>query len=352
MPVAGQRHLDEIRDLLEPWLADRLDHPIDLEITNVVVPQTSGFSNETFLFDATWTGGDGAQRAELVLRSQSDRHVVFPEPDLIEQQYLTMQLLGERSEVRVPTTSGAEPDESPFGRSFFVMNRVKCRAPSDNPPYPAEGFVVDMTPGERDRWHRNGLSEMCAVNRVDWSAVGFDHLDRVRHGALGPEQRQGYMRLFLDWATGGQRHPVANRAWDWLVDNWPDDGDQIELCWGDARPGNQLFRGTEVVAVLDWEMVSLGNSESDLAWWLFAQRYHTEGNGLPLLDGMMDRSETVAEWERHMGRDPGHLGFYEVLAGFQFTLVMIRLSELLGLTEMAVDNPIADLTAQPLDRYA
>lgn len=352
MPVSGQHHPDEIQRLLGPWLADQIPDAANIEVSNVVVPQSSGFSNETFLFDAGWTGPDGPVEAQLVLRSQSITHVVFPEPDVIEQQYVTMKLLGDHTDVPVPRTRWSEPDPSLFGQPFFVMDRVVGRAPGDNPPYTAEGFVVDMTPAERRVWHHQGLSAMCAVHRVDWEAVGFQHLDRRGHGELGPEQRQGYLAHFLAWATGGEPHPVANRAWDWLVANWPDDGQHIELCWGDARPGNQLFRGTDVVAVLDWEMVSLGNSESDLGWWLFAQRYHTDGNGLPLLEGMMTSTQTVARWEHQVGRTAVNIDFYEILAGFQFTLAMIRLSDLLGIPGMDVDNPVIDLTAQLLEGRA
>jgi hypothetical protein len=73
----------------------------------------------------------------------------------------------------------------------------------------------------------------------------------------------------LDFATGGEHHPLATPVFEKLLEIWPDDGDLIELCWGDARPGNQMFDGPELLAIFDWEMVSLGNAESDLGWWLF-----------------------------------------------------------------------------------
>jgi aminoglycoside phosphotransferase (APT) family kinase protein len=110
-----------------------------------------------------------------------------------------------------------------------------------------------------------------------------------------------------------------------------------------------MFRGTEVVGVFDWEMVSLGNCESDLGWWLFLQRYSTQGVGAPLLDGMLDPAATVACWEEHMGRTAPHVDFYERLAGFQFTLVMIRLAEMMEFPEMAVHNPVAEITCELLD---
>ena len=125
-------------------------------------------------------------------------------------------------------------------------------------PYTVEGFVIDMSPQDRRLWHRNALEVLTRVGKVDWRAAGFDYLDMSHHGPLGPEQRQGYFRHYLDWATKGEIHPVAHPAFERLLEIWPDDGEHIELCWGDARVGNQMSRGTEIIGVFDWEMVSLG----------------------------------------------------------------------------------------------
>jgi aminoglycoside phosphotransferase (APT) family kinase protein len=95
-------------------------------------------------------------------------------------------------------------------------------------------------------------------------------------------------------------------------------------------------------------MVSLGNCESDLGWWLFLDRYQTTGVGATLLEGLMDRDATIAFWESRMGRPAANVTFYEQLAGFHFTLVMIRLAEHLEIPEMAVDNPVAAITAELL----
>jgi aminoglycoside phosphotransferase (APT) family kinase protein len=110
-----------------------------------------------------------------------------------------------------------------------------------------------------------------------------------------------------------------------------------------------MFDGTDVIGVFDWEMVSLGNSESDLGWWLFLQRFHTDGTGVPLPAGMLDRDEVTAEWERLRGRPATHVDFYERLGGFQFGLVMVRLAESMGIPEMALDNPVVHLTAQLIE---
>ena len=69
----------------------------------------------------------------------------------------------------------------------------------------------------------------------------------------------------------------------------------IGLVWGDAKLGNILFGSAgEAQAVLDWEMVALGNPMRDLAYWLFLDRHYSEGYGLPRLPGFPSRQQTVS----------------------------------------------------------
>ena len=356
MPVAGQRDPAQVKVVLEKWMASKMPEASDVEITELVVPQSSGFSNETFLLDARWVEADGTPtEARLVLRSQPAMHHLFPEIDLIAQQYQTMTQLGLHSDVPVPRTRWAEPDPELLGGQFFVMDRLDGLVPGDAPPYTQEGFVFDMTPEQRNEWHRNAIGALAKVGRVDWKAAELGYLAKPHFGELGPEQRKGYFQLYKDFATKGEAHPVVDPAWDWLLANWPDDGEHIELCWGDARPGNQMFDGTEVIGVFDWEMVSLGNSESDLGWWLFLQRFHTDGSDAELLPGMLDRAETIALWEELAGRPATHVDFYEILGGWQFCLVMCKLAEMYTLEHgaeavgpMATHNPVSIITAELL----
>lgn len=342
MPVAGAREPEEIKAILEPWLAAQLDVGA-VSVTDLVVPQASGFSNETFLFTAAWSDQAGAARAaELVLRSQSAEHNIFPNPDLLAQQFLTMQLLNTNTDLPIPTMRWAESDASVLGEQFFVMDRIDGVVPTDNPPYLRAGFVIDMTPEDRRVWHTNGIDALASVSGVDWRSIGFDHLDLTQYGELGPEQRHGFMRFYQDWAIGHMDHPVADPAWEWLDRNWPDDGDHIELCWGDSRPGNLMFDGLDVVAILDWEMVSLGNSESDLGWWLFLEKFATIGMRVDLPEGMLTHDELIARWEHIKGRPATHVDFYERLAAFQFMMTMVRLSAAMDLG-MEIDNPITPL---------
>src|SRR5437763_8639873 len=121
MPIVGQRDPELLKGVLEHWLAHQLG-VASVEVTNLVVPQSSGFSNETFLLDARW--GEAREPTPLVLRSQPQTYALFPEIDLIEQQYLTMKLLRAHTDVPVAEVLWAEPDAALLGQPFFVMERL------------------------------------------------------------------------------------------------------------------------------------------------------------------------------------------------------------------------------------
>ena len=354
MPVAGQRDPDETRAALTAWLGRQLPGATDVGITDLVVPQSSGFSNETFLFDAAWTVDGDRTSAQLVLRSQPQIYALFPEIDLLGQQYGAMKRLGEHTDVPVAHVRWGEADTSVLGQPFFVMDRLFGKVAGDAPPYTVEGWFMDLSPAQRRVVHTNSVRALTQVNRVDWRAAGFDYLDKTHHGPLGPKQRISYFRKFWEWARDGTPHAVADPAWAWLEDHWPDDGEHIELCWGDARPGNQMFDDDgNVIGIFDWEMVSLGNGESDLGWYLFLQRFHTDGTGVPLPEGMLTRDEIIAIWEDQLGRKAVNVDFYEALGGFHFTLVMMRIGAMTDLLapgmwnpEYAVNNPVAQLTKE------
>jgi len=355
MPVAGQRDPAQVKVVLEQWIAGKVPEATDVEVTELVVPQSSGFSNETFLLDVRWNEGGTPVESRLVLRSQPELHHLFPEIDIIAQQYTVMRQLGLHTDVPVPRPRWAESDPSVLGGQFFVMDRLEGLVPGDAPPYTQEGFVFEMDETTRNEWHRNAIEALTRVSKVDWRAAGLEHLDKTQHGPLGPPQRQSYLQAYVDFALKGEPHPIIDPAWEWLQANWPDDGEHIELCWGDSRPGNQMFDGTEVIGVFDWEMVSLGNSESDLGWWLFLQTYLTDGVGADLLPGMLDRDQTIALWEELKGRPASDVDFYEIVAGFQFSLVMVRLAAMYALEHgaeavgpMATHNPVSLRTAELL----
>jgi aminoglycoside phosphotransferase (APT) family kinase protein len=100
MPTMWQRDLEADRERLTAWLQRQLPTASDVRITDLVAPQTSGFSNETLLFDLEYAQGGRAHRDPLVVRIQPNVEPVFPEYDL-GLQFRTMRMLA-ATDVPVP----------------------------------------------------------------------------------------------------------------------------------------------------------------------------------------------------------------------------------------------------------
>ncbi len=354
MPTPWERDLEADRRRLTAWLGRVLPDTRDLSISELTTPQATGFSNDTLLFDATWRQAGRRQTRGLVARVEPTGFQVFPEYDLA-LQYRVLELLA-ASDVPVPRVHWLEAeDTSVLGAPFFVMERVDGRIPTDSPPYHVGGWMTGVEPAEREAIWWNGLEVMTRIHRLDWRASGFDFLERPELGPPGLGQQLEYYERYLSWAARGKPQPTVQPALEWLIKHRPQD-EPLGICWGDARIGNIIFDGTTPVAVLDWEMVTLGNPEQDLAWWLFLDRHHSEGMSAPRLPGFPGRDETLARYAELTGRPVEHLSYYEVFAGFRFAVIMLRLAQqmleygrLPADSDFETNNTVTRLLAKLLD---
>jgi aminoglycoside phosphotransferase (APT) family kinase protein len=331
MPVP-KRDLEFTRKRLTEWFATRLPEATNLRLSDLTGPGTTGFSSDTLLFDLAWSEDGRDRREELVARLEPTGIRVFPDYD-IGQQFRVMKALG-RTDVPVPRVLWLEEDAEVLGTPFFVMDRIDGRVPPDSPTYHTEGWVTEIDPEERAALWWSGLEILAHVHRLDWRALGLDFLD-APEGAGTPLARQlDYYERYLEWAAQGGSYPTIEAGLEWLAKNRPREQEPVALCWGDSRLGNMIFRDGRCRAVLDWEMVTLGNPDQDLAWWLFFDRHHSEGVGVPRLEGFPGRDETVERYEAWSGHRVRHLEYYEVFAAFRFAVIMIRVAEQLAAHEL------------------
>jgi len=361
MPIPEQRDLEAARGILGRWLAARLPEVGPVDVGPIAGPAFTGFSNETLLFDASWAGDDGPERASLVLRVKPTQHTVFLEQDF-EEQYLVLRTLGEHTTVPVPVVRWYEADESLLGAPFFVMDRVDGRAPGDSPPYTQQGWLLEeSTPTQRRTLVESGVQALAAVHAVDWRGLGLEVLSKPRYGRLGFEQQLRYYERSYAWAereAGFPAPPVARATLEWVRAHAPAADPEITLCWGDARINNELFGPDyRVRAVVDWEMVTLADPMMDLGWWLFLDRHFHEGMPAPRMEGFPTREDVVAFYEQASGRQARDLAFYEVFAGLRFAVIMVRIATLVtsfglmppeGAEEMAGNNAVTRVLADLL----
>jgi aminoglycoside phosphotransferase (APT) family kinase protein len=204
------------------------------------------------------------------------------------------------------------------------MDRVEGSVPTDRPPYHQGGWVFDLPPAQRGELWWSGLEAMARVHRVDWEDPAFDFLPRPPSGVSPIQNELTYYDDFLAWGTDRTKAPLLDRALGWLRDHAPSD-EPMGVCWGDSRLANQIFRDRRCIAVIDWEMVFLGNPVADLAWWTTLDRCFSEGIGVPRAEGFPGKAETVARWEELVGRPAEHMPYYEVFAAFRFAVIMARI---------------------------
>jgi len=322
MAEAAEERLERIQKGVERWLVKRWPQASGLELRTAGTPK-AGLSNETLLYDVSWVEAGKHHTKSLVLRlaPTGEAPQVFPEYDLSLQHGVMERLAG--TGVPVPTLLGFEEDPSVLGSSFFLMERIEGRCPVENPPYHAQGWLVEASAQERASIWDSGLRILETLAALDWRAKGFDFLDRPDRGQTPVEQQLHYYREYFSWAMEGRAFPLAEEALEWLEAHRPS-GEPVALCWGDPKLANMLFDGTRCVAALDWEMAHLGNPVDDLAWYMILDRGFSEGCNIPRLEGFPSREATVARWEELTGHRAEHLGYYEVFGALRLALIIYR----------------------------
>src|SRR5262245_38008142 len=311
-----KRDLADTERRLLAWLARAIPDGRDFRVSSLRSPSATGFSSDTLLLDASWTERGAARREALVLRLEPRGFNVFPSYDL-RIQYESMRALA-GSGVPVPEVLFTESDPAALGAAFYVMRQVEGWAPSDVPPMHQEGRFAELSPEERAAAWWSGVEAMAKLHNVAWEPLGFGWLAERHPGGTPLDRQLRYYEDYLDWGLGSRaRYPILQAALDWLRRNEPKD-EPTRICWGDSRLSNLLYRGTECVAVLDWEMAFLGNPLQDLAWWSMADLTLSEGIGVARLPGVPGIEETAARWAALTGLPTVHLRYYEILALFRF----------------------------------
>jgi aminoglycoside phosphotransferase (APT) family kinase protein len=352
MPVP-RRDLAETHERLLAWLVAKLPGRRALELSELSGPAATGFSNDTLLFDLAYEEGGRRVARSLVCRIEPTGFGVFPRYD-VAQQYRIMRAL-RASQVPVPEMTWLESDASVLGAPFFVMERVTGRIPSDNPTYHTAGWVFESPAEERRALWESAVDALAEIHRQDPATLGLDSLEAPPAGTNTAAWQLEHWSRYYDWVAAGGRKPLLTAALGWLHEHRPK-SDARRLCWGDARIGNMIFEGGLCVAVLDWEMASLGPPEMDLGWFLYMDRHHHECVGAPRLEGFPARDETVSRWEQRVGARARDLEYWEAFAAFRFAAIMERLAQQMTIhgrlpadSTFAVDNTASRLLARVLD---
>ena len=276
-----------------------------------LAPVAGGQSNPTF-FVTTDTH-------RLVLRKQPPGPLL-PSAHAIDREHRVIAALRD-SAVPVPEALLFCDDRSVIGTPFYVMARIDGRVFHDC-------ALPGLAPAERRAIYRGMAETLAALHAVDPAACGLGDYGRPQ----GYYARQ-VRRWSEQWRTARTRQdPDIERLIAWLPDNVPEDP-RTGIAHGDYRIGNLMVapEGPGIVAVLDWELSTLGPPLADLAhsciaWHSAPDQY----GGLLGLDldalGIPSQAAYEADYraalERHgVAAGPGLSGFHMAFALFRWSMI-------------------------------
>jgi aminoglycoside phosphotransferase (APT) family kinase protein len=332
----SSRDPSEMRDRLTAWLGHELPVGSDPEVVVYDPTQANGMSSETVLLDVTSTEDGERVTRNYVARvaPAPDDLPVFPEYRLTDQ-YEAMRLAGELAGIPVPPLGLNEPTGDVLGTPFFLMQRVEGVVPPDVLPYNFGGnWLFDATADQQRQLQRSSVEVLSELHGVGDADHTFGFLDPavLGHGGATPLARNlARTKAWYDYAVGqgSPPSPLVERGLAWLTANLPSgEGDPV-LCWGDARIGNMMYRDFQPVAILDWEMATLGPRELDVAWMVFAHRVFEEITsllGMPGMPHFMRSDDVCATYAEFSGVELGDLTWYELHAAVNWACVFMRTS--------------------------
>ena len=302
--------LADVRDVhrfeiaaLERYLAERV---AGFRGPTAVRQFQGGQSNPTYLLETP--------DRKYVLRRKPPGPLL-PSAHAVEREYQVITALAGTG-VPVPRTYLLCEDPAVIGTSFYVMDFVEGRVFRNT-------ALPDLGPAERAAIYDSMNDVLAHLHRVDWGAVGLRGFGKP--GNYFARQIHRWTSQYR--ASETERIESMERLIAWLPAHTPP-GDETTLIHGDYRLGNMLIHPTEprVVAVLDWELSTLGHPLGDLAYNCLAWHFGADLDGLAGEDlarpGIPSEETYVAGYCRRTGRAAiPQWEFYIAFAAFRFAAI-------------------------------
>ncbi|KUI17464.1 aminoglycoside phosphotransferase [Mycolicibacterium acapulense] len=329
----SSRDLSTLPGVMSRWLSTVLPDGAAPEITVESGVDANGMSSETIILTGRWSVDGQPQDQKWVARvAPTTEDVPVFSSYRMDHQFDVIRLVQEKTDVPVPQVRWLENSGDVLGTPFFLMDYVDGRVPPDVMPYTFGGNWFADSPAEQRRELQDATVGVIAkLHSIPEPETVFGFLD---DGSDRNALRRN-LNWLQDWYQFAVpdigRSSLVERALDWLEANWPADaaGNDPVLVWGDSRVGNVLYSGYQPVAVLDWEMATLGPREMDAAWMIFAHNVFQELAGLAGLPGLPDfmREEDVKKtYAALTGVELGDLNWFYVYSGVIWACVFMRTS--------------------------
>jgi aminoglycoside phosphotransferase (APT) family kinase protein len=293
---------------LEQYLDDAFGDRVPITVTAM----TGGGSCEVFALDRG--------PARWVLR-RAPRHASSATAhDVLREFRILDAIKDEPVPIARPIAACAADDV--FGAPFYVMERIAGRPILQSVP---DAWAA--APETHGRALEELVDALVAIHAVDWRACGLGDLAHT----------DDYLaRQLTRWLSQldsyrGRDLAAARDVAGWLDAHRPADQPSA-LCHGDYKLDNVLFAPEappRLLAVVDWEMASIGDPLIDLAWALV---FHPGPDGtMPLgttkepkfaLEHLPDRAACIERYAARSGRDTTAIGWYDVFARWKLAIVL------------------------------
>jgi aminoglycoside phosphotransferase (APT) family kinase protein len=247
----------------------------------------------------------GQSNPTFLLSADSGRYVLRKKPPgqllksahAVEREYRVMKGL-EGSDVPVPRMLLLCEDESVLGTAFFLMQFVDGTV-FWNPALP------ELSRGQRAVVYDEQNRALTALHRIDPASIGL--ADFGKAGSYFARQRDRWTKQYR--ASETERLEDMETLIAWLSANEPPDDGRVALVHGDYRLDNMIFAkdASRLLAVIDWELSTLGHPFSDLAYQCMQWRLPNRDamRGLADIDrralGIPTEEEYVAKYCERMG---------------------------------------------------
>lgn len=321
MPVTEQHRFPTER--LVAWMTEHVEgfrEPLELEQFR------GGQSNPTFRLTA------GGKR--YVLRRKPPGKLL-PSAHAVDREYRVITALG-RTDVPVARSHALCLDDGVIGTAFYIMDYVEGRVFWD-PTLP------ELTPAQRGAVYDAMNDVIARLHQVDYAKIGL--ADFGKPGNYFGRQIDRWTKQYR--ASETETIEAMDRLIAWLPRNLPPD-DETAIVHGDYRLDNMIFHPSEprVLAVLDWELSTLGNPLGDfsyhmMTWELGPEAYRGLGGKDLTALGIPTKEEYRDRYCRRTGRSGiPHWDFY-------MAYNMFRLAAILqGIMGRVVEGTAANLRAR------
>ncbi len=307
---------------LRAALPDRAAGPMTLERIS------GGQSNPTFFLSYPDAG------TRLVLRKKPPGPLL-PSAHAVDREYRILKALA-GSAVPVPPVLLFEADEGVVGTPFYLMERLEGRVFHDT-------ALPGVTPGDREAMYFAMAETLAALHGFDWQAAGL-----ADYGKPGNYYARQIARWGRQWQeTKTQDIPAVDRVFGWLSEHL-DETPETTIVHGDFRLGNLMFAPDrpEVIAVLDWELSTLGHPLSDVAfsclpWHSTPAMYagivglDRQALGIPTQAAYLDRYCAAA------GRAEGPGRFHLAFSLLRFAVILDGIAARAKAGNAAAENAVA-----------